>query len=188
MALQHGFKTHAAWIAERIRSKLGLSLNDPMDIFALADIYQVDVVPFSKLRDAADAVEHFRGKGSRQVSGLALFVDDRHLIAYNDGHAIERIRSTMTHEVSHVVLLHEPVIRVSSGKGCDSSDLDQEAEAAELGSELLIPLQVARRAAIDQKPEETLAAQFQTSVELARWRMNLSGGHQIRKRGRAYQR
>ncbi|MFR9807408.1 ImmA/IrrE family metallo-endopeptidase [Pseudonocardia sp. RS010] len=134
----------------------------------------------------AAAIRHFQREGNGQVSGFALLVDDRHLIAYNDAHGIELVRSTMTHEVSHVVLQHEPMLRVVGDKGCvDNSDVDQEAEATELGGELLIPAQVAKKAAIDQRPAEDLACQFQTSAELARWRMNVSGGHQIRRRSRA---
>ena len=185
MALLHGFKAHAVWIAQRIRQRAATPPNAPLDVFNLAKMYEIDVTTFSETGGPPDAVNHFREKGSRQVSGFALLVDDRHLIAYNDVHPVERIRSTITHEVSHVVLQHEPGLRVSGGQGCNSSNLDQEAEAAELGSELLIPLQVARRAAIDQRSPEDLAVQFQTSVEVARWRMNMSGGYHIRRRSRA---
>lgn len=186
MALMRGFKTHAAWLAGRIRERLGIAELAPLDVFALANMYGIDVVPFSHDGCPPAAVQHFTTKGNGQVSGFALPVDDGHLIAYNDAQVIERIRSTMTHEVGHVVLQHEAAIRVASEKGCiDTSDLDQEAEATELGGELLIPLQVARKAAIDDRPATDLASQFQTSIELARWRMNISGGVQIRQKLKA---
>lgn len=184
MALWRGFKAHAVWMAQQIRAGIKHAADQPLDVGALAERYQIDMASFSQISCPATAYDHFRRSGSRKLSGFVVPVDGRYLMTYNDTHPPERVRSTIAHEASHVALQHEPQIRVSDGKGCDAKEKDQEDEAAELSGELLIPRTVATQSVLADVSAQALAQQFRTSVEMAQWRMNVSGGYQIRRRSR----
>lgn len=57
-----------------------------------------------------------------------------------------------------------------------------EKEASEMAGELLLPAQAAKRAAISGKTDAQVAAEFDTSMELARWPMNATGARTIASR------
>jgi Zn-dependent peptidase ImmA (M78 family) len=65
----------------------------------------------------------------------------------------------------------------------------QEEEAAEIGGELLIPIEAAKKLARRKATNEEVALQFGVSVEMARWRMDATGARLIAARqAAAYQR
>lgn len=180
MTLWRGFKEHAVQIAGRVRARLNLSMDDPVDVEALAALYELDIAGISEIGCPSDAVDHLTASSKSRLSGLILPVDGTSLIIYDDSCPLPRIRSTITHEVSHHILQHEHLMRVAFAQGCSNPDRDQEDEAAELGGELMIPRVAARRAAIQRTPSATLAEQYGASIEMAQWRMNMSGGARIR--------
>lgn len=180
MTLWHGFKSYAEKLATRIRDGIGSGPDDALDVESLVERFAIDIVRLSDVPDQ-EAAAHFQGPAGSKLSGMVLPVDGRHLMVYNDTHGEARIRSTFTHEASHVVLNHDFRPKLIDGRHCDTPHRDQEDEAAELGGELLIPRRAARTAVLDHMSPEDLAEHFNTSNELAQWRMNLSGGPQIRK-------
>ena len=171
-------------VATRIRVGMGLSVIERMDVAKLAERYEVALLNLSELECSGAVRAYLSGQGNESISGMVFPYDGEHVAVINDRHDPERIRSTVTHEISHVVLQHTFALRMMGLDECSEADRDQEDEATELGGELLIPRQTARSAAFEGKSEVELAEQFGVSVEMARWRMNVSGGRQIRTRAR----
>ncbi len=130
MAYWHGYKEHAVTVADRVRCKLGLTPYDRLDTFRLAAYYHITVVTFDEIDCGKGAVEHFTTNRWRQLSGYILPVGDRLVMALNPLHSEERIRSTMGHETSHVILQHEFDLLLTGEKACFSESKDQEDEAA----------------------------------------------------------
>lgn len=182
MVLWRGFREHAVLVAQSVRRRMGVGPHERIDTTALAEEYKIVIASLSEIGCAPDVVRHFTSQPRSSLSGLILPVDGEHLLIYNDSDSLERIRSTVGHEVSHLVLQHEHRVRLSyHGQGCTNPDRDQEDEAAELGREILIPREVARQAAIEYRSVEDVALQFGTSIEMAQWCLNKSGGANIRK-------
>lgn len=184
MALWHGFKQYAVDLGLKIRTELGLSAFDRLDSDKLAARYNVTVVSFGEVGCAPEALQYFTHDNWRSLSGFALPVDDMTAVALNPSHTEARQRSTFTHEISHVVLSHESKVRLTKDDSCLDSDLDQEEEARWLGAELLLPRESAKRAVLQDISEDQVCQRFGVSPELARWRMNISGGRTIRQRAR----
>ncbi len=71
-------------------------------------------------------------------SALTIVDGHRRLIVVNDAHALVRQASSLAHELSHVVLEHEPH-RAVSEQGCRLWNDEMEKEADWLGVALLVP-------------------------------------------------
>jgi Zn-dependent peptidase ImmA (M78 family) len=82
----------------------------------------------------------------------------------------------------HVLLEHRfTTVLVREGDNCRNSDRDQELEAAELSGELLVPADAARSMGRRGLSDEEVARSFAVSVEMARWRMQISGARKIQR-------
>jgi hypothetical protein len=184
VAYWHGFKQYAVDLGLTVRAKLGLTAFDRLDLAALAAHYKVPVLGFDQLGCPAEALRHFTGERWRGVSGYLLPVDGEMAVVFNPSHPKSRIRSTITHEFAHLILNHEFSVLVTGEEGCAFGDEDQEDEAKWLGAELLLPREAAKRAVLRGVSLEQLSENFDVSVELARWRMNVCGGWTILQRAR----
>lgn len=182
MALWHGFKQYAVDLGLKIRTELGLSAFDRLDADKLADRYRVTVVSFDQVNCSPETLQHFTCNQWRSLSGFAIPVDGMMAVALNPSHTEARTRSTFTHEISHVVLNHESKVRLTRDDNCIYGDVDQEDEARWLGAELLLPREAAKRAVLRDITEDQVRERFGVSRELARWRMNICGGKNIRRR------
>lgn len=173
-------------LALEVREEVNLTPHDPFDPFDLADLYGIDVVRLSDVQCSPEALAHFQITRPDVFSGaLVPFSDGSTVIIENDFHAKERRVSTASHEMSHVVLEHHFRATLTNNKGCRVANQEQEAEAAELSGELLIPFEAAKRLAFYRVSDEEAAERFGVSVELARWRMNATGARKIAQRARA---
>jgi Zn-dependent peptidase ImmA (M78 family) len=110
------------------------------------------------------------------------------LVIVNSEHSEARRANDVMHELSHIILNHEPARVDLSEDGylwLSSYDKDQEDEANWLGASLLLPrdglLGVYKR----KRLPEDLAEHFAVSVELVQWRINVTGiGHQVSRSSR----
>ena len=184
MALWRGYREYAVTVAERVRTKLGLTAYDQLDIFKLAAYYGITVVRFDEINCGDEVIKHFTTKGWRQLSGYILPVGDQLVMCLNPLHSEERIRSTMGHETSHVILNHEFDLLLTAEKACVSGSKDEEDEADWLGAELLFPRAAARRAVLRSIPIEQVCQHYGVSFEIARWRTNICGAKKMLKRSR----
>ncbi len=104
------------------------------------------------------------------------------VIVENDAHPLARRRSTMGHEMAHVVGEHKFGTSLVNERGCRMANKVQEDEAAEISGELLIPFEAAKRLARRKATDEEVALRFGVSPDMARWRMDATGARLIAAR------
>jgi Zn-dependent peptidase ImmA (M78 family) len=140
------------------------------------------VIAFSALPLASEIRDHFTIARPEVFSGALVPVGTGAVIIENDSHTEVRRRSTMGHELAHVVGEHKFGTSLVNERGCRLADQVQEEEAAEIGGELLIPFDAAKKLARRKATNEEVALQFGVSIEMARWRMDATGARLIAAR------
>lgn len=166
-------------LAAEIRTEMGLDVMDALDPWALAERYGVMVVALSALPIDSAVRDHFTITRSDIFSGALIPVRTGAVIIENDAHPEVRRRSTMGHELAHVIGEHQFGTSFVNERGCRLVDQAQEDEAAEIGGELLIPFEAAKLLARRKATNEELALQFGVSTDMARWRMDATGARLI---------
>lgn len=102
---------------------------------------------------------------------------------FNPERSEVRVRSDLTHEVSHFETEHDPSPTwTSEDSSCDGRSKEQELEAPELAGALLVPQASAKLAAIRGVAPRSVAMRYRASVEMAEWRMRKPGGYNIREK------
>lgn len=136
--------------------------------------------------DCHEAAAHFGSVNPGVFSGALVPFGRGAVIFDNDSHDRFRRRSTVAHEVAHWVLEHPfTAPLMTSGRGCRLGHPALEKEAAELGAELLVPVDTAQRLAYRGASDTEVAEVFDVSVEMARWRMDATGVRKIARRAAA---
>lgn len=183
MALRRGFKADAKRLAGEVRDlELGCGLWVPFDPWRLAELYGISVQGITEVGASAPTVEYLTITSPRLFSGALLPIGTGRAIVENDGHDRPRRRSTVCHEMCHVLLEHRfTTVLVREGDNCRNSDRNQELEAAELAGELLVPAAAARTMGHSGLSDEEVARKYEVSLEMARWRMQVSGARKIAK-------
>jgi Zn-dependent peptidase ImmA (M78 family) len=175
-------------LAGEVRAELGLEPMDALDPWQLAELYGVRVVALGALPLDHSIREHFHNVRPHVFSGALLPHRTGALIVENDAHPLARRRSTMGHEMAHVVGEHQFGTSLVNERGCRTADKVQEDEAAEISGELLVPFEGAKRLARQKATDDEVALRFGVSLELARWRMNATGARIIARRAASYRR
>lgn len=169
-------------LAAQVREELGLTPMDALDPWDLAREYGIDVVQLSDLPVGDQVRDHFTVHRTDVFSGALVPLGTGVLIVENDAHPLVRRRSTMGHELAHVLGEHTFSAGFVNERGCRIADDVQEGEAAEIGAELLVPFEAAKLLARRGATNQEVALQFGVSVELARWRMDSTGARLMAKR------
>uniref|UniRef100_UPI003D9095A1 ImmA/IrrE family metallo-endopeptidase n=1 Tax=Gordonia sp. B7-2 TaxID=3420932 RepID=UPI003D9095A1 len=180
--MRRGFKTEAKRLALELRTEIGLDAYAPFDPYALASEYGISVVQLSSLDGVAR--DHFLRADGSALSGALIPNGTGVIILENDAQRPTRRRTTMCHELAHVVLEHEFGVSLSDERKCGLGG-DQEAEADWLSGEMLIPSDGAFRLARADATDEQAAEEYDVSLAIARWRMNHSGARKVVERARA---
>jgi Zn-dependent peptidase ImmA (M78 family) len=104
------------------------------------------------------------------------------VILENDAQPTPRRKTTMCHELAHVVIEHSFGIALTDERKCGLGG-DQEDEADWLSGELLVPYDGALKLARSGASDSVAAGTFEVSLAVARWRMNHSGARTVAARG-----
>jgi Zn-dependent peptidase ImmA (M78 family) len=186
VALRRGFKKEAKDLALEVREELGTEVFAPMDPYALAELYGIEVFDLSHPALPQESVRHLTEVRPHVFSAaLVPLSPSGAIIIENHVHHPRRRRSTMAHEMAHILLEHPFGPMLTDENGCRSAVAEIEEEAAELSGELLIPTDAARVAAFKDWSDQSVANHFRVSVPMAQWRMNMSGARRIACRSRA---
>lgn len=188
--MKRGFKTYARKLALEVRAELGLTAFVRFDPYELAREYGIPVYELNDLGldiGAADAVQHFSSDRPTVFSAALVPFGSGMFIIDNDNQASTRRRSSVSHEMSHLLLEHAFDNILVTADGCRSYDKDKEDEATWLAGELLIPYEAAERAAWADLSNEDVAGEFEVSIRMAAMRMNYSGARKVVALQRAHE-
>ncbi|MEU9685694.1 ImmA/IrrE family metallo-endopeptidase [Amycolatopsis japonica] len=100
------------------------------------------------------------------------------MIVHNDAHTPGRQSSNLAHELAHGLLLHPPSPVIDS-RGCRHWNGTIEEEANCLAGALLVPGKAARGMVRRGRSIDQIADELGCSVEMARWRVNMSGASRL---------
>ncbi len=177
--MRRGFKTWCENTAEKHRTALGLKPEDSLDPEDLAShlgvtVWRPEEVPGL----AASSLRRLTDSDPDSWSAVTIQHGATSLIIVNSAHELTRQRSSITHELAHLILDHTPGRIDLSPAGyllLSSFQREQEDEADWLSGTLLVP-----RAGLvvmyhsTQIPQD-LASRFQVSVDMLNWRLRMTG-------------
>ena len=177
--MRRGFKTWCEATAARYRTALGLEPQDPLIPEDLAAHLGVTVLRPEEVPTLSEAsLRQLTYYDSDSWSAVTMRVGDRNLTIVNSAHAKTRQRSSLSHELAHIILDHEPGRIDLSPEGhllLNSFEREQEEEADWLSGTLLVPragLVIAYRSNQDSG---ILAKRFGVSVDMLNWRLRMTG-------------
>ena len=177
--MRRGFK---AWCEREANSYRQITENAPaeaLDPFRLADHLGVRVttpegIPTLSDRARRQLVEIDPGSWS----AVTIALGDAKLVILNSGHSNARQRSSLTHELAHLILNHATDQTRLSHEGLlfrGTFDREQEEEADWFSGCLLVPRDGLLGARLRTSDEHALAAQFGVSIDMIAWRLNVTG-------------
>ena len=190
--MRRGFKAWCEKTAERYRTALGLKPEDPLDpkhLSAHLDVivWRPEEVPGLDESSLQQLISH----DSDSWSAVTVRVGNVSLVIVNSAHAPTRKRSSLCHELAHLILDHEPGRIDLSPAGhllLSSFERDQEEEANWLSGTLLVPRAGLTTAFRSTQDSRILANRFGVSVDMLNWRLRMTGVATQARRARNWSR
>ena len=190
--MRRGFKSACERIAAGHRDALGLALDEPLDPELLASHLGVEVWRPEEVSGlSTESVSQLVNRDGDSWSAVTLRVQRVRLTIVNSAHYPTRQRSSIAHELAHLILNHEPDRIDVSEKGyllLSSFEREQEEEANWLGAALLVPREGLLTAFRRTENVQRLADHFGVSVQLLQWRLRMTGVTVQAKRAQSYAR
>ena len=150
----------------------------------LANHLGVEIVGAETLIDIArlEELEHIQAYA---FSAATFEICGRTIIVSNPLRAPGRLASDIAHELSHLLLKHElSEVREISGVPFRTCRPEEEEQATNFGGTLLLPRPLLVAAAKNGLSPEEIAARYNVTIEMARFRFNSTGvRNQISARG-----
>lgn len=181
MGYRYGFKVEASDVAREIRAELSIGPLEQLNLRVLAAHLEIPIVGLSELVASTPSAAHLISAEPEAFSAVTVFDGTRRAIVHNDGHALVRQNSNLAHELSHGLLLHPPTPAMDD-KGCRIWNGDIEDEASWLSGCLLVTMEAALAVAGGQWTMATAASQLGISVDMVRYRVNVTGARKIAQR------
>jgi hypothetical protein len=176
--LGRAFKEEADGIADELRAELGLQPQQRLDPVGVAAHLGVPIISLRQLQKqwAADpaSVELFLSAASGHFSAATVTDGSFRLIVYNESHPGSRRANSLTHELAHIVLGHEPT-PISDSTGLRLWNREVEEQADWLAAALLVPRAGALALTIEGYSIAQGATHYGVSAELYQWRVNQTG-------------
>ncbi|SRR6266540_2426269 len=184
--LRRGFKAESERRALEWRANLKLPADAPLDPRRIAGELGVRVVTIADVVAAGLATqtaEYLLNGGQKDFSAVTLVENGRGLIVENEAHPDGRRSNSIAHEVSHLLLKHEPHPPFAKG-GTRQWFAALEAEADWLAGTLLVPREAALAVARANLDLERAADTYRVSTQLMKQRLHMTGAlTQVRRSG-----
>jgi Zn-dependent peptidase ImmA (M78 family) len=187
-SLRRGFKTWCENAAGGYRRDLGLPRHSALDPRLLAQHINVKIWRTCEVPGLAPGVlNHLIKVDPESWSAVTLHLAEVNLIIVNETHVEGRQNNTLAHELSHIILKHEPAQVFVTADGMMmmahyNETLEEEADC--LAGTLLVPRE-ALLYALDQGFDNgQLSKYFGVTVDVIRMRRNLTGVDLQRSRRR----
>ncbi len=174
--MRRGFKSEAERLATGIRERHGCESDDPAPLDVVASELNVEIIPADRLVSRARLEELEALQPDAFSAGTFRRGNGTRVVVYNPLHSPGRTRSNQAHELAHILLDHD--VRTTEQVGnlkfltCDT---EQEEEADWLGGCLLLPRDLLMNAAWKGMSPADIADKYETSEQMARFRLNASG-------------
>lgn len=186
--MRRGFKSAAEEIALEIRTEMGLDGHEPLNVEALAEHLAIPVFTISEISKFSSPnsfARYFSAVDTDSFSAVTIFTGYRRFIIHNENHHPHRQSSNLAHEISHILLEHQPK-PVADGGGRRFWDAEVEEEANWLGAALLVPRPGALEMLKAQHTATQIALHFGVSRSLCEWRIRQAGIDKQAERWRRY--
>lgn len=180
--LKRGFKSQAEKKSIEFREILSLDAWQPICAFELAEYLKVPTYKATDFVSEENEIKILKGK---EWSAMTLFTKkDNRIIIYNPFHSDQRQQSDIMHELAHIICDHKRELNKYNFKvpfGMHEFDEVQEEEAKCLGA----TLQLSKACLFWSKKRnftyEEMAIKFNSSTEMVKYRMNMTGIAKLRK-------
>jgi Zn-dependent peptidase ImmA (M78 family) len=177
--LRRGFKAWCENAAWGFRRDLGLDKAARLDPRHLARHVGVAIWTPHEIQGLDPVVLNYLLKvDSASWSAVTLTVGRASVIIINSSHAASRQNNSLAHELSHLILKHEPAKAFVTPDGMmmmNHYNPTHEEEASCLSSTLLVPREGLLRLLSLGHNDEQMASHFAVSLDLLRMRKNITG-------------
>lgn len=186
--MKRGVKSKAEALALRLREEMGLMQHSALPMRELASHLKIVIAtPFEipGLNDSDLAALKNGGPGG--WSGCCVQVGNGHLILHNPHNTPARQESDLAHEIAHVLYGHRCTTvdeLMIQGVSFRRVDPEQEEEAAFLGGCLQLTKEALLRARFNGRSVEQIAAEYNASIQMVRYRLFASGADAIHSRSK----
>lgn len=178
---KRGFKSKAEKIADEYRKVLDIHACAPLCAFKLAEHLKIPIYSATEFLELAECESILKGENGKPSEWSALTMETKQknqIIIHNPFNSIVRQQSDIMHELAHIICKHErnqqdypfPI-----PFGMQGYDEQQEEEAKFLGGALQISKPCLFWARKNQVEIEQIASKYNASIEMVRYRMNITG-------------
>lgn len=174
--MKRGFKAQAERLATELATQLGVADGKPIPPRVVARHLEIEVLPADDIVPRARLAELYALQSDAFSAGTFRVRNGTRVIVYNPLHEVGRTNSNIAHELAHVLLGHtvRNIETVGQFKFL-TCDAEQEEEADWLAGCLLLPRPVVYSAAKRGWGAVEIATKYETSEQMARFRLNASG-------------
>lgn len=176
---KRGFKAWCEKTAMAYRESLQLAPYSPLSPLSLIPQLNVMVVNFDNLSLPEESKQYLAQEGAEEWSAVTVSLEGKTAIIVNDVHNTGRKNNSLMHELSHLILKHDPtsVNILSEGNiALRSYNEKSEKEADWLAATLLLPKPALQRM-LDSRntTKESLLETYGVSDKLYTFRLNMTG-------------
>ncbi len=183
--MKYGFKSWCERAAISYRNNLGLKNIDPLPAHILAQHLGV-ILKTPKEIDglSKESLEVLLNGESKSWSAVTLSFGAKNVVIYNPKHSAGRQSNDIMHELSHIVMGHQPQQMHSYELGLllRHYNAEQENEADWLAATLLLPRDILIKIKFAKMDHDTAARTYGTSKALVEMRINAAGINHIYRR------
>ena len=186
--LERGFKSWCERSALATRTELSIESHAPLGARKLAEHLGISLLtPKEILGLPSDIVEQLTRKDPHGWSAVSFAVETDVTVIYNDRNSPGRQSSDIMHELSHIILDHDPsqvILSVDGQIGMRSFDAKQEDEANWLGWTLLLPRLALMHCIHLGRNSAQIAVDYNVSEQLVKYRTGVTGANRQSRTGR----
>lgn len=177
--MRRGFKAWCERTANDCRQALAVAPAGALDPRRLADHLGVRVATPEDIPTLSEtARRQLVEVDAGSWSAVTIARGNARLVILNSGHSEARQRSSLAHELAHIILNHATDRTRLSREGLlfrGSFDQEQEEEATWLGGCLLVPRDGLLKVRYRTADVDALAAKFGVSTDMIAWRLQKTG-------------
>lgn len=177
--LERGFKAWCERSAIAIRAELAIESHLPLNARQLAEHLGVSLITPRELPGLpADILSQLTNVDPQGWSAVSFTIGNATTIIYNGRNSKGRQSSDIMHELSHVILNHEPsqiILSVDGELAMRTYDGKQEDEANWLGWTLLLPRPALTHCVRMRMTMSQIAEAYEVSEQLVKFRRGMTG-------------